>query len=70
MNCLEVQAFKTWFWQSKTIFNLEQGSCQVGDDKEEGGDGVSGLQQRDCEREQEMAWDHQEQQDPEEEKMF
>ena len=29
---------------------------------------MSGLQQRDCEREQEVAWDHQEQQDPEEEK--
>ena len=31
---------------------------------------MSGLQQRDCEREQEVAWDHQEQQDPEEEKML
>ena len=56
MNCSKV------FWYKS---NLQQGSREVGDDKEKCGDGVSGLEEGDGDREEQVAGDHQEQQDPE-----
>ena len=50
---------------SRQFANLQKSSCQVGDDEEEGGDGVAGLQQGDREGEDEVTRHHQQQQDPE-----
>ena len=62
---MQGNGFDYELFKGAVFWNLEQGSGQVGDNEEEGGDGVAGLQQGDCEREQEVAGDHQEQKDPE-----